>query len=356
MIQKIVFVGLHYLFFSAFVVASWGGGSLALKRALNSHKSRSWLEHALAITAGMALFICFLQWLAIAGQLRVIWIAAFAGAGILAAMLQLREYGFAPIQDFCLSWKSLTPNEKRGLLVVLLFVAATLLRPLGPPMEWDEVMYHLPHAKQWALTGHLGIHEWLRYPWFPYNYDLLYSGALLVSDDVLPHLIHACAGWLVAIILYQLGKQHANHTVACVATIIWLFLSRRDFDNAYIDMGVTLFVFASCAAFHLWLENRSKPVWLAAAAFFMGIAIGSKYQALSFLPVFAVVLLIYERRPRFLLLTVVCLLVPCIYWYARNVILTGDPFNPVGGRIFGFTDWNLADYKAQFQDLKNHTG
>lgn len=45
----------------------------------------------------------------------------------------------------------------------------TLFAPLGPPISWDELMYHLPQARQWALSGQLSVNEWLRYPWFLYN-------------------------------------------------------------------------------------------------------------------------------------------------------------------------------------------
>ena len=47
-----------------------------------------------------------------------------------------------------------------------------------------------------------------------------------------------------------------------------------------------------------------------------------------------------------------CFLLPCIYWYARNAVMTGDPFNPIGARLFGFTNWNAADYKHQFDDVR----
>ena len=72
----------------------------------------------------------------------------------------------------------------------------------------------------------------------------------------------------------------------------------------------------------------------------MGVAVGSKYQALFFLPFLAMTLVLVDRRPSTLLLVLVCLVVPCGYWYARNAIMTGDPFNPLGGKLFGFTDWN----------------
>ena len=84
------------------------------------------------------------------------------------------------------------------------------MAPLAPPAAFDELMYHLPYAREVAHSGSLGIHEWLRYPWFPYNYNLLYAAALLVGDDVLPHFLNALAGWLSVWMVYRLGVQHAE--------------------------------------------------------------------------------------------------------------------------------------------------
>ena len=74
------------------------------------------------------------------------------------------------------------------------------------------------------------------------------------------------------------------------------------------------------------------------------------------LPLLALVLLVRTRSPRDWLVAVVGLLLPCVYWYARNYLLTGDPFNPLGGKLFGFSDWNAADYQLQFDDIKRNFG
>ena len=76
-------------------------------------------------------------------------------------------------------------------MALALVALPALMAPLAPPAAFDELMYHLPYARQVAQSGSLGIHEWLRYPWFPYNYNLLYAGALLVGDDVLTHFLGA---------------------------------------------------------------------------------------------------------------------------------------------------------------------
>jgi hypothetical protein len=105
-----------------------------------------------------------------------------------------------------------------------------------------------------------------------------------------------------------------------------------------------------------------RALWL--AAFLLGVAAGSKYHVLGLLPLFGAALLCRHRLqgpgwrmrsewPTWLGAAVAFAL-PCIYWYARNALLTGDPVNPLGGRLLGFTDWNLDDYLWQLQDLRNH--
>lgn len=356
MIQKFGYIVSHYMILSVFMFASWGTGRWTLRRFANPIQVNSLLEHALGTTLGIGFFICALQWLAIAGELRAIWITALISTGVVMGLIQLHTLRIPTLNYLQSSWKSLTLHEQCGFVVIWLFVLSTLLDPLKLPLKSDELIYHLPHARQWAISGRLDVNEWLRYPWFPYNYNLLYSAALIAYDDVLPHMLHAIAGWLTALMVYQVGKRYCNHGVACLGAIIWLSLSLDQMGNAYIDMGVTLFVFAACIAFYFWLEDSQHYAWLAMAAFFMGLAVGSKYQALSFLPVFAVVLFIRERKLGTLFTALVCLFIPCIYWYGRNSIMTGDPFNPFGGKLFGFTDWNLDDYKYQFEDLNSRAG
>jgi hypothetical protein len=130
-------------------------------------------------------------------------------------------------------------------------------------------------------------------------------------------------------------------------------LGLGDYSSAYIDNGVALFILAACAALWRW---REAPDALVLAAFFLGLAAGAKYQALMALPPLGVFVLWRERRARVLATALLCFLLPCGYWYARNALLTGDPFNPVGGRVFGFTNWNLDDYRVQFQDLRGRAG
>jgi len=356
MIEKAVYIFSHYFLLFAFLLACWGVGRYLLQRTVTTLQGEFWLSQTFAVTLGMGIFICTLQGLAVFSMLRFSWVSAVFLIGVILAFRQLYVFPLPGFKSIQAEWKSLEKNKKRTLILIFLVVLSTILDPLQPPLEWDEVMYHLPHARQWAISGHLDVNTWLRYPWFPYNYDLLFAAALIAYDDVMPHLLHAVAGWLTAIMVYQVGKRYFNQWVAFLACIIWLIAVKKDFSYAYIDMGVTLFLFSASVTFYFWLEDSRQRNWLAIAAFMMGVAAGSKYQALGFLPILAFALLIRERKLGRLIWPAIFFLIPCIYWYARNAISTGDPFNPIGAKLFGFHDWNLADYEYQFYALKAHAG
>lgn len=355
LVEKLVFAAAHYAALAIFVAACWGFGRAVFVRLGAPVHRDFWLEMAMATALGVGIFICVFQALGIAGLLNVPGVLLPVAVGFAAACVQFPAW---LRQARTLEpGPSLTWVEKAGLAALALVALPTLVAPLAPPAAFDELMYHLPYARQVAQSGTLGIHEWLRYPWFPYNYNLLYAGALLVGDDALPHFMNALAGWLSAWMVYRLGVQHLNRVLACAAAGIWLGIG--DYSNALIDMGVALFVLSAWIALWWWNESHAAQPsqgarWLALAAFFLGLAAGSKYQALTFLPLAAWFVVRRERRPAVWAVGLVCFLLPCVYWYARNAVMTGDPFNPIGAKLFGFSNWNLADYKNQVDDVRAH--
>jgi 4-amino-4-deoxy-L-arabinose transferase-like glycosyltransferase len=305
---------------------------------------------------GQGVFIVILQCLAVSGNLLYIWLVVLLlGAGILG-LLEWRRRERHLLLWSIQAWQKSTKPERYGFLLAAIFVIPTLLAPLSPPFPGDELLYHLPHAQQWAQTGHLVINEWLRYPWFPYNYNLLFAGAYVIYDDVFTHMFNTLAGLLVAIITYRLGAKYFHVAVGVVSTIIWMQILRGDFGKANVDMGVTLYVLSASIAFYWWMNSQNDRRWLAISAFLIGVAVGSKYQGLLFLPFFGLALVWIDRRANSWLIATIALLIPSLYWYLRNAILTGDPFDPMGGNIFGFFDWDHRDYVNQFEDLKRHSG
>ncbi|MET0718306.1 MAG: glycosyltransferase family 39 protein [Pseudoxanthomonas sp.] len=348
----------NYAALAFFVAPSWGKGRLFFRTDERMAADSAVLRAAMQTTTGVGVFIVLFQALAIVGFFAAVPVMALLMAGAAGAAVTW--------PDAWRSWRSwrgaraLNASWTRlEWLLLLVLISATLpavIAPLTPPSSFDELMYHLPYARQVAQSGSLGIHEWLRYPWFPYNYNLLYAAALMLGDDVLPHFLNAMAGGLSACILYGLGARHADRATGLIAAAVWLFIG--DYSNALIDMGVALFILSGCAALSQWREatERNALRWLVLAAFLLGVAVGSKYQALTFMPLIAGYVLWHERRVRPLAIALAMFLLPCAYWYARNALLSGDPFNPLGGPLFGFTNWNAADYANQVLDVRSHAG
>lgn len=352
MLSNISYLLLHYAYFSIFLCAFWGIGQYLLTRTFKLEMDDPVLGATLAVAVGQGVFIVLLQCLAVGGVLQNTWLKALLACSGLLALWEWRGLAHSPLASLKLAWKGLSKSEVLGLVFILVVALPTLFEPLRPPWPGDELQYHLPHAQQWAQSGKLTVNEWLRYPWFPFNYNLLYASAYVVYGDVFTHMFNALAGWLTAVMIYRLGTRHFSHVVACVATFIWFHLNRREFGKTNVDMGVTLYALAASFTFIWWIQTPKDRRWLAISSFLMGVAVGSKYQALFFLPLLGLAIIWKDRRPSTLLIASVSLLVPCAYWYVRNAILTGDPFDPIGGKVFGFTDWNLADYVAQFEDLE----
>lgn len=350
--EKLGFLLREYAALALVVAACWGWGEASLRLLKIDRDPSTRLGAPLTIALGLGIGLCVLQWLAIAGHLTSVFISTLIAAGLLLAAWQLRwQRARASLAAWQGRWQAMPVADRWGLVALTAVLLSTLTAPLAPPTQWDELMYHLPHAQQWANSGRLTLNEWLRYPRFPYNFDLLYAAALVFGNDVLPHLLHALAGWLTAWLVYRLGVQHLDRLTACFAASLWLLLASTEFTRAYVEMGVTLFVLVAAVSYQQWRASDDRR-WLLPCAFALGLAVGSKYQALTVLPLFALGLIWNDRRPTSWLLAAATLLVPCVYWYGRNALQTGDPFSPMGGRLFGFSDWNAYDYQAQFEDLR----
>jgi hypothetical protein len=180
----------------------------------------------------------------------------------------------------------------------------------------------------------------------------LYAFALLVSDDIVAHLIHASTAVLTAVGIYNLGTITSDKKTGVLAAFIFLSspLVLLLMKTAYIDLGLTLFVFLGFYCLSM-RSITNQDHWLYLAGFATGIAAGSKYSGLMFIPLY-VLWIGYESRK---IKQVVKFLLPALVfgipWYIRNYIISGDPFSPFGGEVFGYWLWDENDVLAQSKNL-----
>lgn len=239
--------------------------------------------------------------------------------------------------------------------IAVALLVPLLLTALYPPIKWDEISYHLPYARYYVQNNGLGVNPYLRYPLCSHNFDLLYSLSLLFYDDALAHLIHASAAILTALGVYYIGEKTLGRKTGLLAALIFLSsdLVLHLMKTAYIDLGMTLFVFLT---FYYLIKSSltNNDRWLYLAGFACGIFIGIKYSGFLFFSLFLAWVVLDTRK----LSTTLKFLMPALIigspWYIRNYIISGDPISPFGGKIFGYWLWNKEDVLHQGKELIGH--
>lgn len=354
-IARLIFIAQHYGLLFLFLLLSYIAGGVILKRyAVQENGGRLFLY----TSSGMGIIIVVLFFIALFRQFHRVTLLA-------SVVLFLTYYFFR--RDFSIflprkpePQNSGSVSSKTNLIwtaAVFMLFSPFLFLPFYPPTAWDEISYHLPYAKYYVEHSGLSVNTFLRYPLYAHNIDLLYALSLLFSDDIVAHLMHASTAVLCAAGVYSLGSLTSDKKVGATAAV--LFLSSPVvtllMGTSYVDLGLTLFVFLSFYCISIWSIKKQEH-WLYLAGAAAGIAAGSKYSGLFYIPMFLVWIAYESRRVS----SVMKFLLPAFLfgapWYIRNFIISGDPISPFGGKLFGYWLWNKEDFVAQSQDLLTSRG
>jgi len=228
---------------------------------------------------------------------------------------------------------------------IMLFFFTEIILNLTPPISRDALIHHLAVPKLWLKHGGFYEIHWADYSYYPMFINLLYLISLYFKNDIAPKFIHLAfglgTGWLIYLYLKQ--KFDRNWSLLGVVIffttpiVIWLCTS------AYIDLGMTFFTTGSVLAFIKWrdLEYRQFK-WLLISSFCMGIAIGSKYNALiAWLILNLILMLSYakdtQRQIATLKYGITFFMISALVaspWYLKNYIQTSNPFYPLFESFF----------------------
>ena len=154
----------------------------------------------LSFMVGFGLLICVLFVLATAQLLRPLPVGAALGLVTVISLAYLWKSAGG--------WRNIfgpTPSRPRpvGMLLVLALFLLLSLRAFAPALEWDELAYHLPVARDFARSGGLTVFENLRYPLNAWNLHLVWAGALMFGSEAAPHLVNAGLAVLVTLGIYR---------------------------------------------------------------------------------------------------------------------------------------------------------
>jgi Dolichyl-phosphate-mannose-protein mannosyltransferase len=229
--------------------------------------------------------------------------------------------------------------------IIMVFFCMEIILNFTPPISRDALIHHLAVLKLWIKHG--GFYEipWAEYSYYPMYINLIYLVCLYLKNDIAPKFIHMgfglATGWLIYFYLKQnFDRRWALLGMAIFITtpiVVWLSTS------AYIDLGMTFFTTGSVLAFIKWRDSEySQFKWFLMSSFCMGIAIGSKYNALIALFIVNMLLVLSFARDtrrqikalQYGMLFFILTAFVASPWYLKNYFQTGNPFYPLFDSLF----------------------
>ncbi len=329
--------------------------ALCFAGILRVQQTRTLLWLPLDFTSGCALLIMVSELLLALGMFTPIMIFGSVTTLILLeiTLLIFRERG---------EYLGMSPLY---LLAVAFVGLATTYISIHNPGFWDDTSYHLIVSRDLARNGDLTPNLFLRYPFAPFNADIIFALCFFAADFDPVISVHFCqaaasAPLFLLIMLLCSGIHHMTRSGSCVLAGLTLFLALRKtsvtvhIGYAYVDYMAALFVFASF--YFLLLIRHRRELWLFTfLGLLLGTAAGCKYQTSA---VCATVLLgaLIHFGIRGMHRQALCLALSCgaagSFWYLRNLIQDGNPVDPFLISVFGSRVWSPEDFAANAADIR----
>jgi hypothetical protein len=332
------------------------------KTILKSASFGSLLEE-IVISAGLGIGVLG-SWVLLLGFLGLIYFWS-----LLALLATSLFIGRSALSKLAVRWaeairQPLMPARERTLAIVLAaiafcFVAAwpIIILAAYPPIQFDELMYHLPLASGYAFAHSVIPLRQIRYWMLPQLGEISFTACITILDDVTVHffvlslLVLTCAAVLVIGRRFFSPRTGVLGVALFVGSPLVIFVGTA----AFVDMAVVCFTTLSAATL-LISQTDSWSGWPLLTGAFVGFAAASKYDGLISLLVVASLTLVFSTqsaRTRNGLLVVTAALAAMAPTYLRTYFVTGNPLSPFLGKLFGFGAWDPVDVKALIAALKN---
>src|SRR5262245_46200086 len=191
-----------------------------------------------------------------------------------------RSSWLAPLQKQEGSW---TTHLIALFLMSYLFVflAVTFVACHLPEFEFDPLIYHLTVPKLY-LQHHriVDIPEILEAV-FPKNVGMLYLYGLALHSQITVKFLNFWMGLLLLLAIHCFAKRLWGRMAGLAAAALFVSTPIVFFElrAIYIDLPIALFCFLNFFALLRWMEDGGRK-WLVLSAVFLGMAAGSKYNAL----------------------------------------------------------------------------
>jgi Dolichyl-phosphate-mannose-protein mannosyltransferase len=230
-------------------------------------------------------------------------------------------------------------------IAILLLLLIEIILNLTPPIARDALIHHLAIPKLWLKNGGFYEIKWADFSYYPMNIDLLYIIPLYFNKDFLANFIHMSFGIGTALLIYNYLNNKISRIAGLLGTLIFLSMPIvvRLSTQAYVDLGLAFFTTAGILAFIRYREGEFKEFkWLFLSAVAMGLALGTKYNALiAWVFLSLAFVFVYSKDTgrqweaiKYGLVFFLISLFVFSPWLIKNIILTGNPLYPLFKGIF----------------------
>ena len=228
-----------------------------------------------------------------------------------------------------------------GLYLFMLVMSARAILPnIGVS---DPIWYHLAYAQDWALAGRLVVDPYMVFPFYANGFLLLFTALFAFKGAAFVNFLVWTTGLLTALGVYAtvccaaqdadplpLWKRAVALFVALAAATTTTFLDLSVLG--YVDVQIGAFALLSITAVVLGFKAR-EPRWFVVAAVLAGFLVGMKGSFIALVPIYLIALWWTCKSAssgrRITLIVLATFAIAASPWYARNLILAGDPAPPV---------------------------
>ena len=320
----------HLFFLSLMLLCAGAAGYLCLQK-VHFHSTLEKLVFSIGL--GLGFSGLFLFGLALFGWLHkqlILILTVACSVAVIIHILRSHHLMFRPseLRNYKLSFKHLIAAA------VILHFGLLFWVTFYPPLAWDSNMYHLPFARQYLNDGFISVNTGLTFPIMPVLNHMLFTWALALKGHLLAQMIEFVFLVLIALGLYSWGLRKGQFAFGLAVAGFWLahrlvlYLGRC----AFVDMGVTSFVFLGVYALHVFWNDNESHWWFIGIAL-LAFATGVKMSALPILALGLMIgfiaLLKSKTKWKTLAIGYGLAIVIAIPWYALIFYHTGNPFWPL---------------------------
>ena len=249
------------------------------------------------------------------------------------------------------------------ILIICVILSAPALLPYNSS---DDTLYHFADAINWSNTGSLVVDPFLRFPLAQFNVEILYAlffaFHLNAYVQFVTWIFFAITATGIVAFAYRLIREAGAPSalaalVALVTSAMFVLLpiALRYSVIGLIDIPAGAMLLALGAA--ATRSQKNYPRYGIAMAIIGGSFAGMK---LTFAPfVIVAIVLVYVvgftqnvSKKKILAICTLAVIVASP-WYLRNIIVAGDPVDPVINLAMHHSDpfWTQSDFDAQKAEL-----